>query len=60
MRQVESKKRILDSLNEMDKSQADKVLEYIQSMLMSPKDRLDYKQFKSSAMRQIDQALREA
>ena len=59
MRLVESKRRILDSLNEMDKSQADKVLEYIQGLLMSPNDQRDYQRFKSSAMQQINQALRE-
>ena len=59
MRLVESKRRILDSLNEMDKSQADRVLEYIQDLLMSPKDQREYQHFKSSAMKQINQALRE-
>ena len=56
---LEQKKRILDSLYGMDKDQAGKVLEYIRSLLMSPSEQKDYKRFKESAMKQINEALQE-
>ena len=55
----DSKKVILASLGDMDREQADKVLEYIQSLLLSPRERVDYKRFRESAIEQIKRALKE-
>ena len=59
MNTVESKKVIMASLDDMDKHQTEKVLDYIQTLLMSPGENNSYQKFKESAIKQIKKALRE-
>lgn len=54
------KHQILASLEALDQGQTEKVLEYIQSLLLTPKKEADYKRFKKEAIREIRQALGKA
>ena len=56
---VESKYAILESVNEMDRLQAAKVLDYIKSLL-GKSDEAEYDKFKKSALREINNALKQA
>lgn len=60
MKKLKSRKEILNSLDEMDKAQTEKVLEYIHSVMLTPRDRVEYKRFKESAIQQIKDALKES
>ena len=51
------KHQILASLDSLDQSQTEKVLEYIQRLLSTPKKDADYKRFKKEAIKEIRQAL---
>ena len=54
------KHQILASLETLDQGQTEKVLEYIQSLLLTPKKEADYKRFKKEAIGEIRQALGKA
>ena len=56
---VESKYAILESVNEMDRLQAARVLDYIKSML-GKSDEAHYNRFKKKALREINEALKQA
>ena len=58
MKTVTPKIAILESLSEMDNLQAQKVLEYIKSMIFT-KENSDYSRFKREALREIRQALKD-
>lgn len=58
MTAFESKQAILNSLNELDKRQTDKVINYI-SALMSSRNESGYNRFKKRALHQINRALRD-
>lgn len=57
MTSIHQKHEILDSLNSLDPSQAEKVLEYIKGLLYSTPDAASQKQFKREAMKEIRRAL---
>ena len=48
---------IVESLNAMDQSQMEKVLNYVQSILQKPVNETAYDRFKRNALREIRQAL---
>ncbi len=52
------KSAILESLNEMDNRQAQKVLAYIRSLLVQAKEDGDYRRFKQEALKEIRQAIK--
>ncbi|MFN3840637.1 MAG: hypothetical protein ACK4RF_08010 [Cyclobacteriaceae bacterium] len=52
------KLQILESLNALDQSQTEKVLAYINSMLVASRDESKYRRFKREAMKEIRQALK--
>lgn len=52
------KSAILESLNEMDNRQAQKVLAFIRSLLVQAKEDADYRRFKREALKEIRQAIR--
>jgi len=48
----------MESLNSLDQAQADKVLDYIKTLLYAPvRDEANYKSFKKEALKEIRQAL---
>ena len=49
--------RILESLSDLDSTQAEKVLEYIKGLSMRTKDEETYQMFKHQAMQEIRLAL---
>lgn len=57
MTTIDQKHEILDSLNSLDASQADKVLEYIKGLLYTTPEAASHKQFKREAMKEIRRAL---
>lgn len=58
MKMITSKIAILETLNDMDNGQAEKVLAYIKGLLYAnPLKSEDYHQFKDEALREIRQAL---
>lgn len=57
MTSIHQKHEILESLNSLDPSQAEKVLEYIKGLLYTTPDEASYKKFKREAMKEIRHAL---
>jgi hypothetical protein len=57
MTHINQKHQILESLNSLDQSQTDKVLEYIKGLLYTKKDEANYQSFKREALKEIRQAL---
>jgi hypothetical protein len=57
MTSINQKHQILDSLNSLDSSQAEKVLEYIKGLLYTAPDEASQKQLKREAMKEIRRAL---
>jgi hypothetical protein len=57
MTSINQKHQILDSLNSLDSSQAEKVLEYIKGLLYTSPDEASQKQLKREAMKEIRRAL---
>ena len=51
------KHQILESLNSLDQTQAEKVMEYIKGLLYATPDEASKKQFKREAMKEIRHAL---
>jgi hypothetical protein len=51
------KHEILASLESLDQRQTEKVLEYIQGLLSTPRKDADYRRFKKEAIQEIRQAL---
>jgi hypothetical protein len=54
---VHQKIRIVESLDSLDRVQAEKVLEYIKNLLYTPKEALTYERFKREAINEIRKAL---
>lgn len=54
---IHQKHQILDSLDSLDPSQAEKVLAYIKGLLYAAPDETSQKQFKREAMKEIRRAL---
>ncbi|MDL5047671.1 hypothetical protein QQ054_16770 [Oscillatoria amoena NRMC-F 0135] len=52
------KLQILESLSALDQSQTEKVLAYINNMLVASRDESYYRRFKREAMKEIRQALK--
>lgn len=57
MTSIHQKHEILESLNSLDQSQAEKVLEYIKGLLYTTPDAASHKKFKQEAMKEIRRAL---
>jgi hypothetical protein len=57
MTSINQKHQILDSLNSLDSSQTEKVLEYIKGLLYTAPDEASQKQLKREAMKEIRRAL---
>jgi len=57
MTKLNQKHQILESLDALDQTQTDKVLDYIKAMLTPRKDEAGYESFKKEALREIRQAL---
>lgn len=57
MTNIHQKHEILESLDSLDQSQAEKVLQYIKGMLITNQDEVTYKKFKREALKEIRQAL---
>lgn len=57
MSTVHQKIRIVESLDSLDQSQADKVLEYIKKLLYTPREEMIYQRFKYEALKEIRKAL---
>ena len=57
MNSVTEKLQILESLNALDKTQTEKVLDYIKGMMAPNKEEIEYKRSKREAMKEIRQAL---
>ena len=57
MTSIHQKHEILESLNSLDQSQAEKVLEYIKGLLYTTPDEASHKKFKREAMKEIRRAL---
>ncbi|MDH5598215.1 MAG: hypothetical protein OEY34_03770 [Cyclobacteriaceae bacterium] len=57
---MNSKIQIIETVNELDMTQAEKVLHFIKGVLTSEreKDMLNYSKFKENAMHEIREALR--
>jgi hypothetical protein len=51
------KHQILESLDALDQTQTDKVLDYIKGLLSPSKDEPNYQSFKREALKEIRQAL---
>jgi len=51
------KHQILESLDTLDQTQTEKVLDYIKGLMHVPKDDLRYQKMKREAMKEIRQAL---
>jgi hypothetical protein len=51
------KHQILESLDSLDQTQAEKVLEYIKGLLYSSMDEASHKKLKRAAIKEIQQAL---
>jgi len=49
--------QILESLNSLDSTQTEKVLEYIKGLMYTGQDEASYKRFKREAMKEIRSAL---
>jgi hypothetical protein len=57
MTQINQKHQILESLDSLDQTQTNKVLDYIKSLLYPVKDEMNYQNFKKEALKEIRQAL---
>jgi hypothetical protein len=57
MTSIHQKHEILESLNSLDQSQAEKVMEYIKGLLYTKPDDASHKKFKREAMKEIRRAL---
>ena len=57
MTSIHQKHEILESLNSLDQSQAEKVLEYIKGLLYTTPDEASHKKLKQEAMKEIRKAL---
>ncbi len=57
MTSIHQKHEILESLNSLNQTQAEKVLEYIKGLLYTTPDEASYKKFKREAMKEIRHAL---
>ena len=57
MTSINQKHQILDSLNSLDSTQAEKVLEYINGLLYTAPDEASQKRLKREAMKEIRRAL---
>jgi hypothetical protein len=57
MTTIHQRHEILDSLNALDASQAQKVLEYIKGLLYTTPDEATQKEIKREAMKEIRRAL---
>ena len=58
MTSIHQKHQILDSLDSLDPSQAEKVLTYIKGLLYASPDEASQKQLKREAMKEIRRALK--
>lgn len=58
MKTLTKKQAILQSLEAMNASEMEKVLDYIKGMLYDPHQARNYQQFKQQAMKQIEKALK--
>ncbi len=58
MSTANQKLRILESLDELDQSQSEKVLAYIKNMLAANQSETQYKRLKRAAMKEIRKALK--
>jgi hypothetical protein len=56
---VHQKHQILESLNSMDQAQMERVLIYIKAVLNATMEKSAYERFKTEALMEIRQALRE-
>jgi hypothetical protein len=57
MTSIHQKHEILESLNSLDQTQAEKVLAYIKGLVYTTPDEASYKRFKREAMKEIRHAL---
>lgn len=57
MKAITKKQAILQSLEAMDASEMEKVLDYIKDLLYNPVNDLNYQQIKQQAMQEIRTAL---
>jgi hypothetical protein len=57
MTSIHQRHEILDSLNSLDASQAEKVLEYIRGLTYTAPDEATHRRMKREAMKEIRQAL---
>jgi hypothetical protein len=57
MTKINQKHQILESLDALDQTQTDKVLDYIKGLLSPKKDEAGYQSFKREALKEIRQAL---
>jgi hypothetical protein len=57
MTAINQKHQILESLDALDQTQTDKVLDYIKGLLSPKKDEPNYQSFKREALKEIRQAL---
>jgi hypothetical protein len=57
MTTINQKHQILESLNLLDQSQAEKVLAYIEGLTKAPREEVNYQRQKREAMNEIRQAL---
>ncbi|GAA0891684.1 hypothetical protein GCM10009122_13630 [Fulvivirga kasyanovii] len=58
MKAITKKQAILQSLEAMDASEMEKVLDYIKDLLYNPANDLNYQKVKQQAMREIQHALK--
>lgn len=54
-----AKTAILETVREMDNTQAEKVLEYIKGLLNGPMNSTEHRRFKEQALREIRSALKQ-
>jgi hypothetical protein len=57
MQSIHQRHQILESLNSLDQSQTEKVLEYIRSLLHTRKDETSHQRLKREALKEISLAL---
>ena len=57
MTSINQRHLILESLNSLDSTQTEKVLEYIKGLMCTTPDEASYKRFKQEAMKEIRSAL---
>ncbi|MBL6446322.1 hypothetical protein JMN32_08380 [Fulvivirga sp. 29W222] len=58
MKAITKKQAILQSLEAMDASEMEKVLDYIKDLLYNPSNDSNYQKVKQQAMREIQRALK--